>query len=74
MFKFYDLNKEICLTCHYFDTERKVEVIGRLTLIDHNGKLGKCKMYNNFQMQWINKAKCLSFCRYKRWYDLPDIS
>ena len=28
MFKFADLDKKICLTCHYYRINRKVEVIG----------------------------------------------
>ena len=29
MFKFHELNREICLTCHYYDIPRRVVVIGR---------------------------------------------
>jgi len=72
MFKFIDLQKKCCLTCQYFKGTRRVEVIGRQTFIDYDNPKGACGIYNNFPKLINEPANATSFCRYKRWVDLPD--
>ena len=71
MFKFKDLHKEICLTCQYFDTPRRVQVIGRDTFIDYDKDTGGCRLFNNMMRICNTKAGITSFCHYKRWVELP---
>ena len=72
MFKFIDLQKRCCLTCQYFRGTRRVEVIGRQTFIDYDSTMGKCGIFNNVPKQVGDPANATSFCRYKRWVELPD--
>lgn len=72
MFKFIDLQKRCCLTCQYFRGARRVEVIGRQTFIDYDSTMGKCGIFNNVPKQVGDPADMTSFCRYKRWIELPD--
>lgn len=72
MFKFIELQKKCCLTCQYFKGTRRVEVIGRQTFIDYDNPKGACGIYNNFPKLISEPANATSFCRYKRWVDLPD--
>ena len=71
-FAFHDINKEICLTCQYFRTEREIKFIGRSVVIMHNGQAGKCSLFNNFPKVYTCTACKNSFCHYKSWIELPD--
>ena len=71
MFKFHELNREICLTCHYFDIPRRIEVIGRQVFIDYDATTGGCKLFNNFPRVCTCKPFTGHYCRYKRWLELP---
>ena len=72
MFKFIELQKKCCLTCQYFKGTRRVEVIGRQTFIDYDNPQGACGVFNNTPRLINDPANATSFCRYKRWVDLPD--
>ena len=71
MFKFHELDKEICLTCQYYDTPRRVEVIGNKVFIDFDKTTGNCKLFNSIMRINTCKAGSTSFCHYKRWVELP---
>ncbi len=71
MFKFAELNREICLTCHHYNIPRRVEVIGSKMFIDYDKTMGGCKLYNDFPKVCTSKPFTGSFCHYKRWVDLP---
>ncbi len=72
MFKFIDLQKKCCLTCQYFRASRRVEVIGRQTFVDYDKIQGTCGIFNNVPRLISDPAGATSFCRYKRWIELPD--
>lgn len=72
MFKSFDLHKKCCLTCHYFRVRRSVEVIGTQTCINYDNTNGQCGIYNNFPQIVNTPANMTSYCRYKRWVELPD--
>ena len=72
MFKFINLQKKCCLTCQYFKGARRVEVIGRQTFIDYDNPQGACGVFNNTPRLINDSANATSFCRYKRWIELPD--
>ena len=72
MFKFIDLQKKCCITCQYFRGKRKVEIIGRQTFIDYDSTMGNCGIFNNVPKQVGDPADTTSYCRYKRWIELPD--
>ena len=48
MFKFHELHREICLTCHYYDIPRRMVVGGRQVFIDYDATTGGCTLFNNF--------------------------
>ncbi|MBQ9771606.1 MAG: hypothetical protein IJW23_07255 [Lentisphaeria bacterium] len=72
MFKFIDLQRKCCITCQHFRGKRKVEVIGRQVFIDYESNTGACGVYNNFPKIINEPANMASYCRYKRWTQLPD--
>ena len=72
MFKSYDFQKRCCLTCHYFKIRRNVEVIGSQVCINYDSSNGNCGIYNNFPQVINTPAGMTSYCRYKRWVELPD--
>ena len=72
MYKFSDLQKECCLTCQFFRGQRRVEVIGRQTFIDYDNPQGTCSIFENVPKLINVPAHAVSYCRYKRWVDLPD--
>ena len=71
MFKFADLDKKICLTCHYYRINRKVEVIGSKVFIDHDGSTGCCGLLPTVKRNLNSPPIQGSFCKYKRWLELP---
>ena len=71
MFKFVDLEKKCCITCQYFRGRRRVEVIGRQTFIDYDDPQGTCGVFENVPKLVNNPADAVSYCRYKRWVELP---
>ena len=72
MFLYQSLDDEICLTCQYFNIERRLMVLGSKLFIEHHAKPGTCSIYRNFSVHWKNKAVRNSFgCQYKRWNELP---
>ena len=72
MFKFIDLQKKCCITCQFFRGQRRVEVFGRQTFIDYDKQQGNCGVFNNVPKLINEPANATSYCRYKRWVDLPD--
>ena len=72
MFKFIDLQKKCCITCQYFRGKRRVEVIGRQTFIDYDNPQGTCGVFENAPKLVNQPANATSYCRYKRWVELPD--
>ena len=70
MFKFHDLQKEICLTCHYYNIPRRIEVIGGKVFIDYDATTGGCSLFNNFPKPCTSRPMG-SWCHYKRWVELP---
>lgn len=71
-FKFPDIQRRCCLTCQHFRGRRAVEVIGRQTFIDYDSTTGNCGVFNNVPKLITEPAGVVSYCRYKRWIDLPD--
>jgi hypothetical protein len=71
MFKFADLQKEICLTCQYYNIPRRIEVIGSKMFIDYDSSTGGCKLCNNFPKPCTSKPFSGHWCHYKRWVELP---
>ena len=72
MFKFPDIQRKCCITCQYFKGRRSVEMIGRQFLIDYESTMGICGIFNNVPKQINEPANVVSYCRYKRWLELPD--
>ena len=71
MFKFAELQKEICLTCQYYNIPRRIEVIGTKMFIDFDASTGGCSLQNNFPKPYTSKPFTGSWCHYKRWIELP---
>ena len=71
MFKFADLNREICLTCHYYKIPRRIEVIGKKVFIDYDKTMGGCGLFNDFPKVCTCRPFSGGFCHYKRWLELP---
>lgn len=71
MFKFADLDKKICLTCHYYRINRKVEAIGGKLFIDHDGSTGCCGLLPTVKRNLNSPPIQGTFCKYKRWLELP---
>jgi len=72
MFKFSDIQKRCCLTCQFFRMNRNVEVIAGKVFINYESTKGGCGLYNNFPKLINEPAGMVSFCKYKRWVELPD--
>ena len=66
-----DLDKEICLTCQYFKVGRRLKNIGGRLFIEYDATKGGCGVYNNFPKLVNERVVGLSFCRYRRWTELP---
>ena len=71
-FLFHDLDRKICLTCQYFcNCEREVKMVGNKMFIAYEKDLGACSIRNNFPVVLNVPANASTFCRYKRWVELP---
>lgn len=77
-YRYPDVNRECCLTCHYFDSPRRIVVIaGKKILIEHDEILGTCRLGRDdkgrpFPRSWGFRPIPNSVgCHYKRWLELP---
>ena len=67
-----DFDKQICLTCQHFRIGRRVKSIGRNIFIEYDSVKGGCGLFNDFPKLWNERVIGVSFCRYRRWVELPD--
>ncbi|MCQ2351925.1 MAG: hypothetical protein MJ033_00415 [Victivallaceae bacterium] len=66
-----NIEKECCLTCQHFKVGRRLKVMGRNLFIEYDSVLGACKLFNNFPKGIECRPMTGSFCRYKKWVELP---
>ena len=71
MFKFADLNKEICLTCHYYKINRRIVSVGGKIFLEHDGSTGCCGLQPAVKRNLNSPPIQGTFCKYKRWMELP---
>ncbi|MGI5923192.1 MAG: hypothetical protein GX945_06175 [Lentisphaerae bacterium] len=76
-YRYPDVHKEICLTCHYFDSPRRIVIMGGKVFIEHDEIQGICKLRRDdkgrpFPCSWGFQPRTkVMGCRYKRWLELP---
>ncbi|MCQ2352432.1 MAG: hypothetical protein MJ033_03015 [Victivallaceae bacterium] len=66
-----EMDREMCLTCHYFKCVRSVKMIGNHMYIEYHSNQGKCSLWNDFPRSVNCRPTSGSFCNYKRWIELP---
>lgn len=72
-----DVDRECCLTCHYFDSPRRIVVMGGKVFIEHEETSGTCRLSHDHRgapvsRNWGFRPSPNSFgCHYKRWIELP---
>ena len=67
-----DHDRKICLTCQHFRIGRRLRSIGRNLFVEYDAQLGGCGLFNDFPKPWNARVADVSFCRYRRWVQLPD--